>query len=229
MNLRSLSLLAAVTATALPAQAVTVVQWDFESLTSGYSVTGTTASVLASVGTGSVTGMHAAATTVFSSPAGNGSPRSFSSNGWGVGDYYQFSFSSAGYAGLNISWDQVGSNTGPSSFSLAYSTDGTSFTNYTNYTVANVAWSGTGAPVTTSSYAYNLSSVTALNNASTVYIRLVDASTTAINGGTVATAGTGRIDNFTVSTTPVPEASTSAMLVAGLAAMGFLAKRRSAV
>ncbi|MBK9099322.1 MAG: choice-of-anchor D domain-containing protein [bacterium] len=38
-----------------------------------------------------------------------------------------------------------------------------------------------------------------MNNQSTVYIRLVQTTTTSINGGTVATAGTGRVDNFTVT------------------------------
>ena len=45
----------------------------------------------------------------------------------------------------------------------------------------------------------DLSGVADLNNASTVYIRLVDNSTTSIGNGTVGTAGTDRVDNFIVN------------------------------
>src|SRR5439155_102448 len=47
----------------------------------------------------------------------------------------------------------------------------------------------------------DLSGVPAIENQSTVYIRLVDNSTTSINNGTVASGGTGRVDNFTVNGT----------------------------
>jgi hypothetical protein len=54
-----------------------------------------------------------------------------------------------------------------------------------------------------------------------VYFRIVDQSATtagAINGGNVGTGGTGRVDNFIVNATLVPEPSTIA-----LAALGGLA------
>ena len=50
--------------------------------------------------------------------------------------------------------------------------------------------------------AFDLSSITSLANASTVYIRLVDNSTNAANGtGIVGSAGTSRIDNVIVAGT----------------------------
>jgi MYXO-CTERM domain-containing protein len=42
----------------------------------------------------------------------------------------------------------------------------------------------------------------------------------------VGTGGTDRVDNFTVNLTPVPEADTAAMLLAGLASLAFMARRR---
>ena len=86
-------------AMSLPAQAVTVVQWDFEGSTTPADLTdsGTSPSVAASLGSGTALGVHAGSATDWSTPAGNGSANSFSSNTWAVGDYYQFSFSTSGF------------------------------------------------------------------------------------------------------------------------------------
>jgi len=78
-------------------------------------------------------------------------------------------------------------------WSLSYSTDGSSFTSFSNYQVNVVSWSGT--PASGSSFAYDLTSVSSIVNVPTVYFRLV-ATSAATN-----TAGTVRIDNFTVSGT----------------------------
>lgn len=222
--MKKLVLIAALFA-ASSANAATVAKWTFESL----PTTVTAGPYSADIGSGSALGVHAGSATVYSSPAGNGSSKSFSSNTWAVNDYYQFSVSTTGYDTISLSWDQTGSNTGPKNFSLAYSTNGTSFTNFANYSVINGSWSA-GAAVNTTSFSQNLSAVTALNNQANVYFRLVDNSTTAINGTTVASGGTGRVDNFTVSgvavTVSVPEADTYAMMLAGLGLMGFMVRRR---
>lgn len=222
--LRHALIAAAFAAASMSAQAATVAQWTFET-----SIPATAGSFAAEVGTGSALGFHAGAST-YSSPAGNGSLHSFSSNTWAVGDYYQFSASTLGLDNLSLSWDQISSNTGPKNFNLAYSTNGTSFTTFASYVVlANATpntWSSSTAS-SASSYSYNLSSVSALNNQSTVYFRLIDATTVSANGGTVATAGTDRVDNFTISAMPVPEADNRMMLLAGLALMGFMARRRA--
>jgi hypothetical protein len=207
------------------AHAVTVVQWDFEAVTAPAAST-TWAGIAASLGTGTASSTHAGSAT-WSTPAGNGSAKSASANTWAVGDYWQFSFSTVGYTGLMLSFDQTGSNTGPRDFTLAYSTNGSSFTSFASYSLPAITWS-TGSSNSASTFTYDLSAVTALNNFATVYIRLVDASTVSINAGTVATGGTDRVDNFTVNLTPVPEAGSGALLAAGLAALAFLAKRRSA-
>jgi hypothetical protein len=215
----------ALAAFTLSAQAVTAVQWDFEAVTApGASATWT--GIAASTGTGTASGVHAAGTTAWSTPAGNGSSKSASATAWAVGDYWQFSFSTVGYSGLNLSFDQTGSNTGPRDFTLAYSTNGSTFTNFASYSLPAITWS-TVTYNAGSTFTYDLSALTALNNFATVYIRLLDASTVSINGGTVASGGTSRVDNFTVNLTPVPEADTAAMLLAGIAALGFMARRRS--
>jgi hypothetical protein len=217
-------------AMSLPAQAVTVVQWDFEGSTTPADLTdsGTSPSVAASLGSGTALGVHAGSATDWSTPAGNGSANSFSSNTWAVGDYYQFSFSTSGFTALLLSVDQIGSNTGPRDFSLGYSTDGVSFTPFASYSVASApSWSTTTYnPVHT--YSFDLSGVSALDDQALVVIRLSSSNTFSINGGTVAAGGTGRVDNFTVMATPVPEAGTAAMLAAGLAVVGFVARRRRA-
>jgi hypothetical protein len=133
-----------------------------------------------------------------------------------------------GFTGIQVSFDQTSSNTGPKDFELQYSTDGTSFTNIAAYSVLanggspNASWNGTTAS-SAYNFSYDLSSASVILGQSTVYFRLIDLDTIAENGGTVASTGTDRVDNFTV--TAIPEPSTYAM-VAGLAGLGFAILRR---
>jgi hypothetical protein len=187
----------------------TLANWTFESLPSTLSYlpganTATTnfyAEGGLQAGTAPANGLHVGAAT-YSSPSGNGSARSLSSQTWAVGDYWQFKVSTAGYQGINVSFDQMSSNTGPGTNKLMYSTDGINFTQFGSvYQVINDSWTSSGTPKTTSHYSFDLSSITDINNQATVFFRLVDASTTSVNGGTVATTGTSRMDNFTVTGT----------------------------
>lgn len=217
---------AAATMLALPAQAVTVVQWDFENTEiASLNLVNSTMSpaVSASTGTGSAVGVHASGDTDWTTPVGNGSANALSSNTWAAGDYYQFSFSTVGYADMVVSFDQISSSTGPTSFAFAYSADGgSSFVTGTPYAILTTpSFSGsTYQPVHT--YTVDLSSVSALDNQASVVLRVVSAVTPSNAGGT------SRIDNFTVVMAPVPEPETAAMLAAGLALMGFVARRRRA-
>ncbi len=208
----------------LPAQADTLAQWTFET-----SVPTTAGPLAPEVGSGSASGFHAA-TSAYSNPVGNGSAESFSSTNWQVGDYYQFVFSSLGFSGLNVSFDQTSSGTGPRDFNLAYSTDGSSFTTFQSYAVlANAApnptWSSaTYNPIYTLNF--DLSALSALDNQASVYIRMVQTSTVSANGGVVASGGTNRVDNFLVTSSPVPEPGSLALLLAGTAVVGFVARRQ---
>lgn len=176
----------------------TLAQWTFESVVStlsylpgaGVVTTNFYAEAGAQAGAAAVVGWHAGAST-YSSPAGHPG-RSLSSTTWtNVGDYYQATVSTLGYQGIVVSFDQYSSGTGPGNFYLAYSTDGVNFTQFGSiYTVLNATWA---------SYTNDLSSVSAINNQSTVYFRLVCANNVSANSGIVAAGGTDRIDNFTVT------------------------------
>ena len=160
--------------------------------------------------------VHAAAAATYTSPAGNGSQYTFSSNNWNTGDFYEISFSTTGITdSMTLSWDQARSSTGPAAFKVAISVNGGAFTDLFNYTVLQSG--GGGAPGTWSSTTYNALYTNTLNlgttasDASSVVIRFV-------NREAVASAATGsnRIDNVFVN---IPAPGAVALLgVAGLAA-----------
>ena len=174
--------------------------------------------------TGSMlSGSHALAATTWSSPSGNGSTYSLSSNNWSVGDYYQIAVSTANYSGISISWDQTRSSTGPSNFSLTMSTDGGAnwSTLVSGYSVIQAGLSGTNTLAWSVANgvqaAFNTTGAagSGADNKSTVLFRLV-------NNSTVATGGTNRIDNIVVSGTQVP--APGALALVGLG--GLIAGRR---
>jgi len=216
---------------ATAAQAVTLVQWDFENTIPDKANSTTSPSVAAKTGTGTANGVHTSPATDWTTPIGNGSENSLSSQTWAVGDYYQFSFSTVGYKDLVLSFDQTSSSTGPGQFSLAYSSNGTTFTPFADYSVLqnglapNASWSS-GTAVAAYGFSFDLSAVSSLDNQSNAVIRLISRSTVAANGGVVQPGGTNRVDNFTVNVSAVPEPGTYAMLMAGLATVGFVARRR---
>jgi hypothetical protein len=192
----------------------TLAKWTFETLTlstanTNATPTGWCTNIAPEIGSGSASGFHLrAATAVYSTPAGNGSAKSLSSNNWTnnpASDFYQFVVSTLTYGSIAVSYDQIGSGTGPRDFSFQYSTDGVNFTAFTNYSLALVSWSS-GTATNTSSYVLDLSAVTALNNLPSVWFRVACVSTNAINNtGPIQGAGTGRIDNFAVlGTIPGP-------------------------
>ena len=190
----------------------TIADWTFETIQPSNA-----GPVTPEIGSGTGTTFHAGAST-YSSVTGNGSTKSWSSNTWAVGDYYQFKVNTAGLGSIGFQWDQTSSNTGPKNFQVEYSTDGTSFTNYTGAfstgtatagvtTVLanaspNVAWTSTSV---NSAYTFtiDLSAISAINNQANVYFRIADQTTVSAAGGTVATTGTDRIDNVIVVGTPI--------------------------
>ena len=196
--------------------AAVLAQWTFESVTSaGAGATFGPAYAEAGLQSGSaaLTGLHASSATVYSTPSGNGSPKSISANNWTTNDYYQIRFSSAGHQSLKLTFDHTGSSTGPAEFLVSYSTNGGTFTTFSNYDIAKTnatsaaTWNNTNSN-SVSSVTMNLAPVEGLNNQSDVYLRFVMRSTLALNGGTVGTAGTSRLDNVVVEavsidTTPI--------------------------
>jgi hypothetical protein len=226
-------LLSALTvSTVISTRADILAQWTFEINTPADLADSTTISgIAADIGNGTASGVHASAVSDWSTPAGNGSANSLSVNNWGVGDYFQFQVSTLGYTGIGLSFDQTSSSTGPRDFELAYSTDGSLFTVHPPYTVLqngltpNASWNGTTSS-SAYSFSFDLSGVSALDNQATVFLRLVNTSTTAVNGNTVALTGTDRVDNFTVFS-PVPEPSTAVLaILGGLLGFAFLRRKR---
>jgi len=210
------------------AQGATVGQFTFEGFTSAGSTTGAGfGSYTADSGVGTAFGVHATATSVWSSPAGNGSVRSLSANGWSSGDYYEFDVPTTTFNNLIVSFDQLSSGTGPHAFTFLYSTNGTNFSSFATYLVASsVTTNSTGSTGTvgwntSSSQAlfnvmFDLSALTGLNNDPNAKFR-VQAAESGVS------TGTDRIDNFTVVGS-VPEPASVSLMTA--AAAGLLLRRR---
>ncbi len=167
-----------------------------------------------------LSGYHALATTAWSSPAGNGSTYSLSSNGWTTSDYYQVACSTAGYDGVSISWNQTRSGTGPALFEVRMSSDGgATWSALGEYAVIQAGLAGTNTTswnATTYQVAFDMSMAAAgANNSSSVLFRFS-------SKVTAAAAGTSRIDNIVVSGNMVPAPGALALL--GVA--GLLSRRR---
>lgn len=166
---------------------------------------------------------HAVAAATYTSPAGNGSLYSFSSNNWSPGDYYQVVLPTTDYENLSVSWDQARSSTGPAAFALEMSTDGTNFTQLTTYTVLQSG--GGGSPGTWSTTTYNalytntFALPVAADNQSSLYLRFTN-----IEAAVSSASGSNRIDNIAV--TAVPEPSTFALVGLGIGLGGMLLRRR---
>lgn len=166
-------------------------------------------------------GVHASLAAAYSSPAGNGSSYSLSSNNWTLGDYYQISFSTLGVEAVDVTWDQTRSGTGPSSFSVLMSIDGgvNWTTSLASYSVlqAGSAGSGTTSWNTVTNQPGFFTTTVALgetaSNQQQVLVRFSSLVTT-------AAAGTSRIDNIMVNAVPAP----GAIALLGLACIA--ARRR---
>lgn len=206
----------------------TIAQWTFETNTPAdlsNSATGPTVNAEAGVGLGSLVGVHASAASDWTTPAGNGSLNSYSVNTWAIDDYYEFQTSSLGFEDIRVTFDQTSSNTGPKDFKLQYSTDGSLFTDFASYAVTATSWSS-AAPVAggTTSYSFDLSSISALDNDASVYFRLTLTSTNPANAtSTFGAGGTNRIDNVVVSGTSLSVVPLPPAVFGGLGLMGLMA------
>ena len=175
-----------------------IADWTFET-----SMPTTAGPISPEVGSGSAIGHHAG-TAAYSSTAGNGSSHSYSANTWATGDYWQFQVSTVGSANIVVTFDAISSSTGPRDFNFQYSTDGSTFTTFTTYTNGNTPGWSAGTVVSSYTHLVNLSSIAALNNASTVFFRLTCADSASSGGTTIGGTGTSRVDNFNVSTLSAP-------------------------
>lgn len=225
MNNRSLVAASLITAGAvsMSASAALVAGWSMSTAVAA-STTGTNYNYgVANLGDATsgtmLSGFHAVAATTWSSPAGNGSTYSLSSNNWTTGDYYQVSLSTTGYTEeITLSFDQTRSSTGPSTFAVLMSIDGGS--NFTtvlaSYSVIQAGGASTGTTswnsVTNQPTAFTttVSGLSAAAGQASVIFRIQSTVTT-------AAAGTNRVDNINVYSGAVPTPGAIALLgVAGL-------------
>ncbi|MCL6261050.1 chitobiase/beta-hexosaminidase C-terminal domain-containing protein [Aquiflexum sp. TKW24L] len=125
-------------------------------------------------------------------------------NGWqeavGIDKYWQVKVNTIGFESLSISSKQQGSNTGPKDFRIDYSLDGE-------------VWAALpGGSISVSSLNFNSGTVTSLpipaaaSNQETVFLRWIKSTNVSINGGTVASTGTNRIDDIFIEGIAIGEA-----------------------
>lgn len=211
--------------------AAVLTQWTFETSTPANS-----GPHAAEIGTGTATGLHTSEATSYSHPVGNGSKESFSSDRWAAGDFYQFTFSTLGKADISLTFSQGSSASGPGSFEIFYSTGGLfSSTGITYAVFAHVSPNTATSfgswddiyPNSNYSYAFDLSSISALNDQATVSIRLQMIGTSNPSGGAVAATGSSRVDNVTIHyLTSIPEPGVALILpVTGI--LAFIRRKRA--
>lgn len=237
---------------AMSVRADSIAQWTFEignpsAVPSAWNGTignlGTTPgstfpvpSDISTFGTGAGTGLHVNTGTMWVGPTGNGSLRALSANQWAQGDYFQFSFTpspSYSFSGIGVSWDQTGSSSGPRTWNLQYSTDGSTFTALSDYQLGFVGWSSSTVQGNNESASLGGVLDGTLNAGGTVYFRVVEDSLVtggAINNGNIGTGGTSRLDNFIITSTvtAVPEPASLALLggFGGLLVWNMMRRRR---
>jgi hypothetical protein len=214
---------------ASPANAATLIQYDFT------GEPGNQVSTAASNVASGLTGLSFTRGLGLNAPGGADSINANGFNGQ-ANDYFSFGLNVA--SGLTASVNQLligtrSSNTGPGFVNLLASLDGGAFT-----TIATFAQSGTNDLYQNLTFG----ALTAVNN---IEFRLMAANTTSANGGTVAPGGTFRVENYVsgVTTTPVsingtvapsavaavPEPATWAMMIVGFGLVAGAMRRRQTV
>lgn len=235
----SLLILPALVAGAGAARADVITQWNFNSVVADGSTS--TGSSDPSTGSGAALTLGGV-TAAFASGAANGGssdPATSDDTGWqttgyaaqGLGDGQfgvQFNVSTVGHEAVSFSYDLRHSNTSARHERVQYSIDGLNF-------VDAAIFSGAAGDTWFNSRSVDLSGIAGVADNASFALRVVAAfapgsSLYEASSPTGSYAGgTWRFDMVTVSGTPiapVPEPETWAMMLAGLAALGSVGRRR---
>ncbi len=214
--------------------AATVTQWNFNSpIPDNATATGT---FLPSFGAGVASLIGGVTSPGFNSGVGSSDPAATDNSGWQTTTYpaisaanktagAQFAVSTVGFTGVSISYDLRHSNTSSRYEQVQYSLNGTTFTDIASF-------DGNTGDTWFNNRMVNLTSITGADNNPNFAFRVVSAfapstsSYAASNPTSTYAGGTWRFDMVTVSAAPIPEPETYALMLAGLALVGAVARRR---
>ena len=186
----------------------TLINWNFENATKRAAITNDAtfisspytadAGIIGNVDTkiiksvGRPTFTSSASWVTGSGGSGTYAPNLVSWNDGNGSKCWQISLVTTGYAGLTLSSKQYGSSTGPRDFKLQYSLNETDWVDVSN---GSVTVSGNWS----SGVLNGISLPTECDNQPLVYLRWIMTSNTSVNGNTVASTGTNRIDDIIVT------------------------------
>lgn len=239
MQLRSIALAALATAS-FAAHADQVALWDFNKFT---SCTGNpcNASDIPKGVTANGGKLSMVGGVTFASVAGNGVGSALNTTTYaaqGAGDLtrgIQFMIDTTGYQDLVLNFDQRNSNTASAYSMLQYTVDGSTWINAQLFTMPSAS-----AATFVSGLTFDFSNITEADNNENFGIRFLatfkpGTSTylPTLSTGTYGAAGTIRYDNVLLTgdalpdVPTIPEPQTYALMLAGLAAVSLIARRRA--